>query len=369
MKLRALLVVLLTASVHAQQPAQPTPVRSPEVAADGRITFRVRAPQASKVTVFCECLATEPALTKGADGVWSVTVGPIEPDIYEYHFTVDGVDNLDQRNPVVKYNSRPNLIESVVEVPGATPMFYDLKPVPHGTVSIKYYPSKVTGTTRRAYIYTPPNYERSNTRLPVLYLLHGADGDETAWTQFGRANLILDNLIAEKKAAPMIVVMPFAYAYPWHAGVAGDKQRADFEKDLLTDLIPFVQTNYRVAADREHRALVGLSMGGGLTLAIGPRHLDTFSRLAVFSSGAGQTPEKTLADVGANAKNVNAQLKLLWIGVGTEDGAMAGAKRVSDFFTSAGIKHTYKTTPGAHTWIVWRKYLHEVAPLLFPAGS
>ena len=150
----------------------------------------------------------------------------------------------------------------------------------------------------------------------MLYLLHGADGDETAWTQFGRANLILDNLIAEKKAAPMIVVMPFAYAYPWHAGAAGDKQRADFEKDLLTDLIPFVQSNYRVAADREHRALAGLSMGGGLTLAIGPRHLDTFSRLAVFSSGAGQNPEKTLADIGANAKNVNAQLKLFWIGVG-----------------------------------------------------
>ena len=171
-------------------------------------------------------------------------------------------------------------------------MFYDVKPVPHGTVSIKYYPSKATGTTRRAYIYTPPNYERSSGRLPVLYLLHGADGDETAWTQFGRANLILDNLIAEKKAAPMIVVMPFAYAYPWHAGAAGDKQRADFEKDLLTDLIPFVQSNYRVAADREHRALAGLSMGGGLTLAIGPRHLDTFSRLAVFSSGAGQNSGK-----------------------------------------------------------------------------
>ena len=140
----------------------------------------------------------------------------------------------------------------------------------------------------------------------------------------------------------MIVVMPFAYAYPWHIGAAGDKQRADFEKDLLNDLIPFVESNYRVAADREHRALAGLSMGGGLTLAIGPRHLDTFSRLAVFSSGGG-APEKTLADVGANAKNVNAQLKLFWIGVGTEDGAMAGAKRTSDFLTSAGIKHTYKT--------------------------
>ena len=223
-----------------------------------------------------------PALTKGADGVWSVTVGPLEPEIYEYHFTVDGVDNLDQRNPVIKYNSRPNLIESVLEVRGPSPAFYDLKPVPHGTVEIRYYPSKSTGTTRRAFIYTPPNYERSTARLPVLYLLHGGDGDETVWTQFGRANLILDNLIADKRAAPMVVVMPFAYAYPWHAGVPADKQRADFQKDLLTDLIPFVQSNYRVSADRDHRALAGLSMGGDLTLAIGPRNLDTFSRLAVF---------------------------------------------------------------------------------------
>lgn len=370
MRFRTLLLLLsLSAAVNAQQPAPPPAVRSPEVSADRRITFRVRAPAAAKVTVFCECLTSEPVLTKGTDGVWSVTVGPIEPDIYEYHFTVDGVDNLDQRNPIVKYNSRPNLIESVVDVPGPAPMFYDVKAVPHGAVSMRYYPSKATGGTRRAFIYTPPNYERSTARLPVLYLLHGGDGDETAWSQFGRANLILDNLIAEKKAAPMVVVMPFGYAYPWHAGVAGDKQRADFENDLTEDLLSFVQNNYRVSTDREHRALAGLSMGGGETLSIGPRHLDLFSRLAVFSSGAGQNPEQTLAAVGKNPKALNDKLRLLWIGVGTEDGAMAGAKRTSDYLNSVGVKHTYKTTPGAHTWIVWRKYLNEVAPQIFPAQS
>jgi enterochelin esterase family protein len=166
-----------------------------------------------------------------------------------------------------------------------------------------------------------------------------------------------------------VVVMPFAYAYPWHAGVAGDKQRADFEKDLLTDLIPFVQANYRVNTDRESRALAGLSMGGSLTLAIGPRHLETFSRLAVFSAGGGQDPAKSMADIAANAKNVNSQLKFFWIGVGTEDGAMAGAKRTSEFLNSASIKHVYKTSPGAHTWIVWRKYLNEVLPQMYPASA
>jgi enterochelin esterase-like enzyme len=370
MKLRTLLVLLpmcvLVQTGSAQQPAaQPPAVRSPEVQSDRRVTFRVSAPQAGKVTVFCECLKEEPALTKGADGVWSVTVGPIEPDIYEYHFTVDGVDNLDQRNPIVKYNSRPNLIESILEVPGAGPMFYDAKPVPHGTVSIRYYQSKATGGVRRVFVYTPPNYERSTAKLPVLYLLHGADGDETVWSHFGRANLILDNLIAEKKATPMVIVMPFGYAYPWHAGATPEKQRADFEKDLLEDLIPFVQSNYRVSADREHRALAGLSMGGGQTIAIGPRHLDMFSRLAVFSASAGQNPQQALADVAANAKNVNNQLKMFWIGIGTEDTGLAAAKRTSEYLNSVAIKHTFKTMPGAHTWIVWRHFLNEVAPQLF----
>ena len=363
----ALLLLCAVVDVDAQQPAPTPPVLSPEVAADRRVTFRVRAPDAKRVTLFCECLSQEPALTRNADGVWSVTIGPIEPEIYEYHFTVDGVDNLDQRNPVVKYNSRPNLIESVLEVPGAEPMFYDVRDVPHGAVSTRYYKSKATGGTRRVLVYTPANYERSSSRLPVLYLLHGADGDETVWTQFGRVNLILDNLIAAKKAAPMVVVMPFGYAYPWHAGVAGDKQRADFEKDLIGDLIPFVQANYRVSAEREQRALTGLSMGGGQTLSIGLHHLDLFSRLAVFSSGAGQNPEQSLDTARKDAAVANEKLKLLWIGVGTEDGAMANAKRTSDFLNSVGVKHSYKTTPGAHTWIVWRQYLNEVAPLIFAA--
>lgn len=384
------------------------PIASPEVSTDRRVTFRLSAPRASAVSVVCECLtledvarltreqaqlgprpASDPdaarlaraiadvranqgsrAMAKDGAGIWTLTLTGVEPDLYEYHFTVDGFDMLDPRNPTVKYNSRPNLIESVLEVPGATAMFYDVRPVPHGRVDIRLYESKATGSTRRTYVYTPPGYEASTAKLPVLYLLHGGDGDETVWTQFGRMHLILDNLIADKKAAPMIVVSPAAYAYPPITAVAAEKQRADFEKDLLGDLIPFVQANYRVAADRDHRALAGLSMGGGLTLSIGPRHLDTFSRLGVFSAGAGANPQESLKDVLANAKTVNAQLRLLWMGIGTDDPGFAGAKRTSDALDAAGIKHTFKTTSGAHTWIVWRRFLNEVAPQLWgPASS
>jgi len=406
--LSAVAVLVLVQTTGAQQPAPRAAVKSPEVLSDRRVVFRVRAPEAKSVSVVCECLtleqiatlkkehaeatarrgATDPevarlekaiqvtksdqgerALSKGADGIWTLTLPPVDPDIYEYHFVIDGTGVLDQRNPVVKYNSRPNLIESLLDVPGNGPMFYDVKQVPHGTVGIRLYPSKATGATRRAYVYTPPDYEKSGgAKYPVLYLLHGADGDETVWTNFGRANQILDNLIAEKKASPMVIVMPFGYAYPWYAGAAGDKQRADFEKDLLDDLVPFVQTNYRVFTDRDHRALAGLSMGGGQTISIGPRHLDLFSRLAVFSASAGNDPAASLQSL--TAKVANAQLKLFWLGIGTEDPGYANAKKTDDYLTSAGIKHTFKTMPGAHTWIVWRHFLNEVAPQLFgPNGN
>jgi enterochelin esterase-like enzyme len=202
------------------------------------------------------------------------------------------------------------------------------------------------------------------SRLPVLYLLHGGDGEDSVWTAFGRAHVILDNLIADKAVPPMIVVMPHGYAYGWDSGVAADKQQTDFQKDLVEDLIPFVQANYRASSDRKDRALAGLSRGGGQTLSIGLRQLNLFSRLGVFSAGS-NNPQDAFKDVAANAKKVNEQLDLLWIGCGTDDFAMPGAKRLDDFLTANGIEHTFRSSAGEHTWIVWRQYLREFAPLLW----
>jgi enterochelin esterase family protein len=352
--------------LSAQQAPGPPALRSPEVLADRRVTFRIAAPKAGEVRLTCECVDGPQALQKDDKGIWSITLGPFEPDIYEYEFTVDGVTMLDPRNERVKYNGRPSTVSSLLNVPGSGPLFYDAKNVPHGTVDIRWYQSKAVNGTRRVHVYTPPGYDRSTARLPVLYLLHGADGDDSAWTAFGRANHILDNLIADRKLPPLVVVMPFGYAYPPSAGSAGDRQRADFEKDLIEDLIPFVQANYRVQTDRSNRALVGLSMGGGQALNIGLRHLDLFSRVASFS---GAVPRGGAADafkdVLADAKKLNASLKLLWIGCGTADGLFTPNKDFSALLKQHGITHTFHESGGAHTWSVWRKYLLEVAPKLF----
>jgi enterochelin esterase-like enzyme len=363
----SLVILALASTAAGQQPAAQPAVRSPEVAADRRVTFRLAAPKATDVRLTCECVNGAQVLQKDGQGLWSITLGPFEPDIYEYEFTVDGLTIIDPRNEKVKYNGRPSTVSSLLEVPGSGPLFYEAKTVPHGTVDIRWYPSKAVNGVRRAYIYTPPNYDRGTSRLPVLYLLHGADGDDSAWIAFGRANHILDNLLADKKMTPMVVVMPFGYAYPPAAGAAGDRQRADFEKDLLQDLIPFVQANYRVHTDRANRALVGLSMGGGQALNIGLRNVDLFSRVASFSGavprGAAAEPFQPLL---ADAKKLNSSLKLLWVGCGTEDGLFALNKEFSELLKKNGVTHTFRETSGAHTWSVWRKYLAEVAPLLFP---
>ena len=356
-------LMVLVQGGAAQQP-QTQAVRSPEVLPDRRVTFRLMAPKATEVRVTCECAEKPQPLRKDERGLWSVTVGPVEPDIYEYDFNVDGVVMPDPRNIVLKYNSRPGPASSLLEVPGSSPMFYDVRNVPHGTVDIRWYHSKATNSVRRLHVYTPPGYDRGSNRLPVLYLLHGADGDDSVWTSFGRANQILDNLMAGKKVAPMIVVMPFGYAYPPSGADTGD-QRADFEKDLLESIIPFVQANYRVLSDRNHRAVVGLSMGGGQALSIGLNHLDVFSHVGGMSAAVSRTPETAFKQLAADAKKTNNALKLLWFACGTSDGLIGASRNFATYLKTNSITHTFVETPGAHTWIVWRKYLHEIAPKLF----
>jgi enterochelin esterase family protein len=217
-------------------------------------------------------------------------------------------------------------------------------------------------------VYTPPGYERgARGRFPVLYLLHGANADETAWHRLGRVDLILDNLLAAKKMKPFIVVMPFGYAVPPGTPGGQGQNTALFARDLLGDVIPAVEARYRTHRDVRHRALVGLSMGGGQALNIGLHHPELFGYLGGFSSGLGKPADfpATYASLIADPARANKDLRLLWIGCGTEDGALAGSKSFSAFLTENRIRHTFRETSGAHTWMVWRRYLQEVAPLLF----
>jgi enterochelin esterase family protein len=219
---------------------------------------------------------------------------------------------------------------------------------------------------RRLTVYTPPGYDRNQrTRYPVLYLFHGANADETAWTRLGRVNLILDNLLAAGKAKPFVVVMPFGYGTPPDVIPQGNSS-ALFARDLLEDVIPMIEKQYRVYNDREHRAIAGLSMGGGQSLGIGLSHIDLFSYVAGFSAALrGGDFSKTYAGVAEDPKGANQKLKLLWVGCGTEDSLFAPAKAFDAFLSEHKINHTFRESSGAHTWMVWRRYLNEVAPLLF----
>jgi enterochelin esterase family protein len=354
-----LVAVLLLVPPALAQRGGPA-VRSPEILADGRVTFRLAAPIATEVRLTGDFLTSPQALQKDEKGIWSATVGPLTAERYGFTLTVNGVAAT----------------RGTLDVPGAAPMFYDLKAVPHGAVEQRIYQSKTLQAERRVFVYTPPNYARSSERYAVLYLLHGAGGDETGWTENGRAHLILDNLIADGRLRPLIVVMPYGNAYPPGSPLAGGddamrRQRAGFERDLIEDLIPFVQASYRVHADRDRRAIAGLSLGGAQALGIGLSHTDLFSRVAGFSPalGAVTSPQAGGLDFNrliADSTQVNARVQLLWVGCGTEDTLFNSNKEFDALLTAGGVRHTFKVTDGAHTWQVWRRYLNEVAPLLFP---
>jgi enterochelin esterase family protein len=336
------------------------------------VTFRLLAPHAREIVLTGEFMQGSKSLEKDGNGVWSITVGPLEPEIYHYNFTIDGVRTIDPGNPDVKTGSTPSTISSILEVRGEHPAFYDPRPVEHGDIRSQRYYSKSLDTERRLTVYTPPGYDRDlQTHYPVLYLLHGANADETAWHRLGRVNLILDNLRPSGRVKPFIVVMPFGYGVPPNAQAQPGENTAKFGRDLIEDVIPFIEARYRTVADREHRAIVGLSMGGGEALSIGLNHLEIFSHVGGFSAAVGPAAglPKTYATLVADGKASNQQLRLLWVGCGKEDGIFDASKSFSEFLTQHDIRHTFHESSGAHTWMVWRRYLNEIAPLLFQSGE
>ena len=357
--------------------AAPTVV-SPEVHPDRRITLRLHAPKATDVTVageWSEPKANTPQkLTRDAAGLWSITVGPVEPNIYIYVFNVDGVTITDPVNPLVKLRARTNA--SMVEVPGGKP--WDFRDVPHGTLQLHTHAaSTLGGAPRQVFVYTPPGYEkRTGARYPVVYLLHGNNDLAAGWTMAGRANLILDNLIAEKKAVPMVVVMPWGHALPFGARPPeGQPTNNDvFETYLLKDVVPLIESHYRLSSDRRQRAVVGLSMGGAQALQIGLRHPQRFGTVGLF--GAGMTRADFDVRYGALFAGVKTSKStgkssggprrdLLFIGVGKQDGVLARARELAEALRDRGELVTYHETDGGHTYPVWRKLLVEAAPSLF----
>jgi enterochelin esterase-like enzyme len=362
-----LVVTLLAVAGSAQTP--PAPLISPEVHPDNSVTFRFRAPNALKVTLDRE--GTQPVpMEKDDQGVWSVTTSPLDPDLYGYSISVDGVALLDPSNPLMK----PNLLhsQSVVHVPGPPSTVWEVSDVQHGVLHHQFYHSGVVGDDRDFYVYTPPGYDpKAKRRYPVLYLLHGYSDDASGWTAVGRANVILDNLIAQGKAKAMIVVMPLGYGAPeillpsqsFRDANLRQKNMDRFRAALLTEVIPQVEKNYRVSADRQSRAIAGLSMGGAESLFTGLTTLDRFAWIGAFSSGGlGEDFDKTFPSLDSSA---NKQIRLLWIACGTEDRLIEPNRKFREWLKAKGVDHTDIETPGMHTWMVWRRNLATFCPLIF----
>jgi enterochelin esterase-like enzyme len=366
--LLALFATMASAQAPRREPGISDRLQSPEVSSDHRVTFRILAPKAAEVTLVGDWLGTAPSpkLEKDEHGVWSLTLGPLEPSIYIYSFNVDGVTVPDPVNPRIKLRARTSA--SMVEVKDDNPAFWEVHDVPHGTVEINWEKSKaIAGETRAIWIYTPPDYAKTTRRYPVLYLLHGSNDTAAGWTMAGNANFILDNLLVAGKAQPMIVVMPFGHATPFGVLVAkgGISNDELFENYLLTDVIPMVEGRYRVTPGRENRAIAGLSMGGGQSLRIGLGHLDLFSAVASFSGAVPNDFETRFAAQLKDAKGTNRKLKALWIGCGQQDSLFGRSKNLSELLTKYEVTHVFHPTDGVHNYTVWKKYLAEYAPLLF----
>ncbi|MEO7271534.1 MAG: alpha/beta hydrolase-fold protein [Vicinamibacterales bacterium] len=395
-------VAFLTSALVAQTPAPPaaTPqapgaavagrggrggpaVVSPQIEADGRVTFRVLAPQATTVTVGGDingALTAAPgsppdpapsgggpvavAMAKGETGLWTgTTIRPVKPGAWRYTFSVDGVTTVDSRN--TRVSPSQTQVQSLLVVPGD---FSETRDVPHGAVSIVAYKAAALGGARRElYVYTPPGYAKGSATYPVLYLIHGGGDTASSWSTVGRANDILDNLLADRQIKPMIVVMPSGWTPSGGQVMTSDATKDPFNDEMLKDIIPFVQANYRALTTPESRALSGLSMGGIQTLNVGLHNLGTFRYVAVMSSGWISEADRDFFYKSEAAKipTYNQELRLFWWGWGETDIARANGLAVIDTFKAQGVKIETLETPGGHEWSNWRLYLQEIAPKLF----
>lgn len=359
----------LQAQAPATTPARATanaPILSPEIHPDRTVTFRLRATNATSVAVNGQWGGGTKAMTRDERGVWQITIGPVPPEIYEYSFIVDGTTMIDPGNREIKPMRSPRT--SILEVPGNPPLIHDFQNVPHGAVRLHWYDSKALGRRRALQVYTPPGYDRGSSKYPVLYLFHGSGDNEATWVAGGKAHWILDNLIASKKAVPMVVVMTDGHAAPpAPPGGSTDGRNRNieaFESDLLQDVLPLVESTYRVRKDAASRAIIGLSMGGGQSLSIGLRHADTFAWVGGMSSAVFNPRQSLEAPLG-NAAALNKKLKALWFACGKDDFLLKQNQDFSALLKEKGIPHLYLETAGNHSWPVWRKYLADYAPTLF----
>lgn len=362
-------------------------VISPQVSDDHRITFRLRAPNARQVQVrgdFTIHMSTLLDMTKDENGVWSYTTEPLKPSSYQYWYIVDGQITPDPVNTYVRPAS--GVYKSQVDVPGPEMDFIAFKDVPHGVLHEHLYINRDNGTQRRVVVYTPPGYGSGDKSYPVLYLLHGANDFERGWTQTGRANLIMDNLLAEGKALPAIIVMPFGHDVTGSTGRQAEIRytrkalgiaepapgRRGFgrggpsfmEKDLLNNVMPLIEKEYRVINDANHRAIIGYSMGAGHSSVIGLGHPELFAYVGIYSGGSSAN---AIAPALADVEKTNKTYKMIWLGCGDDDTtALIGTRNLHNLLTSKGVKHTYIETPGAHhDYQVWRVYLATNLPMLF----
>ncbi len=364
------LIHLTTLSALAQAPnpapalraPRPAPVISPEISSDRKVTFRLQAAKATEVSVNGQWPDGRAAMSKGTNNIWSVTVGPLPTGVWEYSFNVDGLTMVDPGNPAIKPMRSPRT--SILHIVGDSPQPYDFQDVPHGVVRQHTYRSKSLGRLRELAVYTPPGYDQhTSRRYPTLYLQHGSGDNQATWVAHGKAHWIFDNLIAAKRATPMIVVMMDGHAATGGGPDGIQNNTKAFERDLLEEVMPFVERSYRVKSGAANRGIVGLSMGGGQSLTIGLNHADKFAWVGGFSAGV--PSKEAVGTTLASAEATNRKLKLLWIACGEKDFLLQRNNEFIALLKEKNVRHEWRLTEGDHSWPVWRRYLADFAPMIF----